>query len=343
VAPLSLSLLAIILLAQQPEERIQKPGVPPEDVRTRSTGGDLFPTTTAHLSVVTLVMEDGTDPPIGLQILAIGRCEITTIFGSGKIFYRDASKPSNPALDADFLVTLPRECLVSVAGPGLRRVISPLSNGNIILKRLGEHEGSSVSITDLQAPPAAKKAYAKGALAKQREQYQPAAKHFEQAVKLYPGYALAWSELGATYDKQDRADEAKDALVKSIQADPKYLKPIVQLAMLEANRNRWAQSIRASDAALALHPIEFPGAYYYRALAHMRAAQWADAAKHLRDAVQLDTLREFPKSAIMLAIALDRDGNKSAAVQTLETFLAQQQPPAEAERAKAELARLRLN
>jgi tetratricopeptide (TPR) repeat protein len=62
---------------------------------------------------------------------------------------------------------------------------------------------------------------------------------FREALAIYPAYAVACSELGAVLEQQDRLREAFAAFRNAVDADPKYIKPMVQLARLAGKPNRW--------------------------------------------------------------------------------------------------------
>ncbi len=88
-------------------------------------------------------------------------------------------------------------CSVTIRMKGYRSVqVSLRNDGTIVLKRIGLHEGSTVSATALKAPEPAKKAYGKGVEAMTDEKWASAQKNFEKAVEIDPDYAPAWSDLG---------------------------------------------------------------------------------------------------------------------------------------------------
>jgi hypothetical protein len=65
--------------------------------------------------------------------------------------------------------------------------------------------------------------------------------------------------------QQDRLNEAVEALAKARQADPQYIKPVVQLAQVAGIQRRWPDEWRLSAEVLDMHPIGFSPAYFYRA------------------------------------------------------------------------------
>lgn len=273
-----------------------------------------------------LFMEDGTPPPKELIVRSLEYCRIVNNFGSGTIVFSGARTG----------------CQMGVWAPGIRSAIVPLRDGStFLLKRLGDHEGSAISVTVLNAPSEARKAYTRAAELVLKKKPADAQKYFESAVRIYPDYALAWSELATLLEAKGQHDAARSALNEAIRADKKYLKPLIQLAALEANLNRWPASIQAADLAISLQPIEFPGAYYYRSLAHLQAREWSPAARMAELALKHDSQGEFPKSILMLSTALERSGDKPGAILTLERFLLDGHPtPEQVVRVKADLQRL---
>ena len=64
------------------------------------------------------------------------------------------------------------------------------------------------------------------------EKWPAAQKNFEKAVEIDPDYAQAWSDLGEVLE--DNPNPRKPARPgKAVQADPKYIKPYIQLARLD--------------------------------------------------------------------------------------------------------------
>lgn len=305
----------------------QAAGLQPQDnVSTRPADSPVNNGFVGQTFTMNLFMEDGTPPPKELIVRSLEYCQIVNNFGSGTIVFIGARTG----------------CQMGVWAPGIRSAIVPLRDGSTyLLKRLGEHEGSAISFTVLNAPPEAKKAYSKAAELVLKKKSADAQKYFESAVRLYPDYALAWSELATLLEAQGQHDAARSALIEAIRADKKYLKPLVQLAALEANLNHWPASIQAADTAISLQPIEFPGAYYYRSLAHLQAREWTPAARMAEMAIKHDSQGEFPKAILMLSTALDRSGDKPGAIATLERFLLDGHPtPEQVVRVKADLKRL---
>src|SRR5580658_7719472 len=121
----------------------------------------------------------------------------------------------------------------------------------VVLKRMGLHEGTTVSASALNAPAPAKKAYGKGVNAMNDEKWADAQKNFEKAVEIDPDYAQAWSDLGEVLQKQSKPTEARAAWEKAVQADPKYIKPYIQLTMLDLEEKKPEDAITIGGRAVA--------------------------------------------------------------------------------------------
>ncbi len=189
-------------------------------------------------------------------------------------------------------------CELTASLPGFRlaRVSVPAARGIgqfggeilITLHALADDEGVTVSLTELKAPPAARKAEEKGAQAVKKSRWEEARAQFANAVAIYPEYASAWNELGLVLQRLGRDDEARAAWNRALAADPRFLKPYVQLAAVAARREEWREAAGIAARAIALKPVEYPVVYFYHAAAWFRLGNAELAEKSAREAVRLD-------------------------------------------------------
>lgn len=280
---------------------------------------------TAHVQ-----LEDGSAISAA-PLVRPGSCRIIDVFRGGTI---QAEAPLRE-------MGGPPSCMVKVTLAGYHPFSGAIHDGSVItLYRLREHEGSSVSITTLSAPAEAQKWYDKGEAAMTRGRWLQAQKNFEKAVLMYPKYALAWSELGAALDRQGGLEESSAALLKASEADPRYIKPIVQLAAVLEKQGRWSEELAASEAAMALHPVEFPEAYYFNAEANYHLERLDRAETALRTAVDVDKNNQFPRSHLLLGVLLARKGDKRTAVNELRLYLKMAPASPDVATVRAEINRL---
>jgi tetratricopeptide (TPR) repeat protein len=243
------------------------------------------------------------------------------LFRNGTIQY--LVRPDNPCHGLECLDAKPQDtCQVSIRMAGFKTTVATLRPGGVIvLKRLGDNEGSTISITSLNAPKDAKKAYENGVAAMTRKKWDSAQKYFEQAVAAYPQYAPAWSDLGEVLVEESKPQEARSACEHALAADPKYLKPYLQLARLALNDGRTEDAVQITTKALAMNPVDFPGLYFYDAVADFKLKRMDDAERSARRAIELDTEHEIPMAESLLGTVLAAKGDHAGAIEHYRKYL----------------------
>ena len=91
--------------------------------------------------------------------------------------------------------------------------------GTVVLHRMEQVAGFTISATSAAAPPKARKDYEKGTEQFRKGKFDEAQKKLEEAVSLYPNYAVAWVELGRAHVQKHNASGAKEAFQRAISAD----------------------------------------------------------------------------------------------------------------------------
>ncbi|MGA7415943.1 MAG: tetratricopeptide repeat protein [Bryobacteraceae bacterium] len=286
------------------------------------------------LSVAPLVMDARSEE---------GVCRLANIFKNGSIRL-EIAVPTETRAKMDSEPARATCFLPKVMLPGYRSFSGTVQDQQVIvLARLGEHEGSTVSVTSLSAPEKARRAYEQGEAALSRQKYVEAQKHFEQATSIYPAYAMAWSELGIALERQDQMSAAAEAYRKAAATDPKYIKPLVQLAGLAGRQQHWDDERTDAAAALKLHPVEFPGVYYYFAEACFHLARYPEAEDAARSAIEVDQHHEFPQAYLLLAAVLAQKGDRDAAVKELREYLKAAPHAGDAPKIREQVVRLAQN
>jgi tetratricopeptide (TPR) repeat protein len=289
----------------------------------------------------TVVTEDGSPLPTSPQIIPslsdslVQECAIINIFGNGSVQYlvNLRSRPYDPAT-AD-------ACTVTIRLKGYRPMQVTLRNdATVVLKRVGLHEGSTVTASSLKAPEPARKAYGKGVNAMTDEKWAAAQKNFEKAVEIDPDYAQAWSDLGEVLQKQSMPTEARAAWEKAVQADPKYIKPYIQLTMLALQEKRTEDAITIGGRAVAMAPLEFPELYFYFAVANFNLKHLDVAEANALRATELDNAHEIPRAELLLGSVLIAKGDRSGALQHFRKYLEIVPKAPDAEQVKKAIAQL---
>jgi tetratricopeptide (TPR) repeat protein len=203
-----------------------------------------------------------------------------------------------------------------------RRPMDNPNVGTIVLHRLSNVQGTTISATTAMAPKKAQKDYDKGLQLAQKGQLEQAEKHLQQAVDLYPKYAVAWFHLGGVQQVQGNIASAKKSYQASIEADSRYVSPYDRLALIAAQEGKWEDAEAFSKQVIRLNPVEFPSSFLYNALASYNLKKTDEAEKSVKEVLKLDTAHHYPQAENLLAQLLLEKGNYSDAATHLRAYLA---------------------
>ncbi len=212
-----------------------------------------------------------------------------------------------------------RSDVISLAG---RRVMDNPEIGTIILHRLANVEGFTFSMTTAMAPKDAKKAYEKGLDRNKKKKFADALPELEKAVNLYPKYAVAWYELGRAYNAQKQGDRAREAFLKSTEADPKFVSPQLELLQFAVNERDWEKIEKQAGVVIKLNPYISPQVWFFHSVASYNLKNLDAAEKSAREAAKLDTNHRNPKINHLLGVILADKGEYSSALDQMRTYLA---------------------
>lgn len=201
---------------------------------------------------------------------------------------------------------------------------NPLDNpdvGTIILKRLGNREGSVFSATNAFAPKDAKKSMDKGRELLKKKKFDEAQKEFAKAVEVYPKYSAAWFELGKVQEDKGEIEEARKSFGQSLAADPKYTPPYQHLFMLSVKEQKWDDVSDTTARLLKLNPFDFPDAYYYNAISNYNLKKLDEAEKSAKSLWEQDNKR-FARAGYILGLVLAQKEDFASAADHLKKYLA---------------------
>ena len=210
-----------------------------------------------------------------------------------------------------------RSQLVSLAN---HRAMDNPDIGTILLHRMSPTEGTTVSTASLMAPKEAKRAFDKGMEAAKKKKWDEAAKDFQKAVELYPGYATAWYELGRL-QMASAPDSARISFECAMKADPKYAAPYVELAAIEVQAKKWKEVAQITDRAIRLDSFDYPELFFFNAAANYYLKNSEVAEKNVRLAVKLDNQHRYPQSEYLLGLILAQRHDFAAAAEELRAYL----------------------
>jgi len=212
--------------------------------------------------------------------------------------------------------------------------------GTIVLHPIAKVQGTLVSVTNMQAPKAAKKALERAQKALQKKHFEEAEKDLKTALKVYPTYAAAWLALGQVYQRQQRNQDARTAYTEAVAADRKFVSPYIQLARLAAQEQKWKEVADFTDRALELDPLDFPEGYFFNSLAYYSQNKLDIAERSARKALRLDSFHRIPQVYLILAYILRQKQDIAGAAEQLRNYLKFAPTAALADRVRSQLQEL---
>jgi tetratricopeptide (TPR) repeat protein len=227
-----------------------------------------------------------------------------------------------------------------VVNLGGRRLFDNPDVGTIILHRRANVEGTTISMTTLQAPKDARKAYDKGREALRKGNIADAQREFEKAVSAYPHFAAAWYELGLIYEKANDPGEARKYYAQAITSDAKLVTPYLHLAQLAVREQKWQEAADTSGRAIKLDPFDFPDAFFYNAVANYKLRRLDDAEASARQTQKLDAGHRWPTADRVLGAILYEKKDYAGAAEQLRNYLTWVPDATDAGEVKAQLAEL---
>lgn len=250
--------------------------------------------------------------------------------------------------------TLPGErdllgCELRAALPGYRSDVVNLSGrrmfdnpevGTIILHRLSNVEGTTISATTLAAPKDARKAYDKARQALLKNKIPEAQKDLEKAVAAYPQFAAAWYELGRIYESQNRVADARACYTKALNADAKFVSPYLQLALLSVRDKKWQDAADETSRLVKLNAVDFPQAFYYNSVANYNLGRFDAAETSAREAQKLDPAHRMPNVEHILGVILYEKKDYAGAAAQMRSYLELAPNAADAGQVKQQLSEL---
>jgi tetratricopeptide (TPR) repeat protein len=234
--------------------------------------------------------------------------------------------------------------------PGFTSELVPLSQrvsfsennnvGRIVLHRMGDVTGFTLSATSAAAPPKARKDFEKGLDQAKKGHLDVAGEFFQKAVDVYPKYAAAWCELGRVRKTQQDIAGAYQALRRSTDADSQFLSPQLLLVQLEAHDRKWEELLDSSTKALSLDPVSFPQLWLYNATANYSLTKLSAAEQSARQGLKLDPSHHLPQFEYLLGLILIRKSEIQEGAEHIRAYLQLAPDAPDAAQARAELAQV---
>jgi len=289
-------------------------------------------------SVMQDASEGGTGLP-GTNRISMGAGAMGAIGGMGAGPSRTPNMPDMQLANCDLRAVLAGFRSDSV-GVGPRRLMDDPDVGTIVLHRLANVEGSAISLTSLQAPNEARRAYQRGLQEVRKAKLAEAGKEFRKAVDIYPNYAVAWYELGRIQQRNGETEPARESFTRAMAADAKFVSPYLELAELQAQAENWPALAETTGKLLKLDAVDYPMAYFYDATANLNLGQLDTAENSARAGQKLDAPHRYPKLEQVLAAVLARKKDYAGAGAQIRSYLLLAPGAEDAAQMKKELAEM---
>jgi tetratricopeptide (TPR) repeat protein len=350
-----------------------RPGMPPQPGQPDVTTPDIRPV----LLMGKVVMEDGTPPPepVAIQLTcraaprSVGYTDPRGGFAvdvndrKNAATFADASEdPSsfggnsargnsalNPGGNANSGITgrALMGCDLQASLAGFRSDVMHLDArhgvdnsevGTIILHRLANVEGLTISATSAFAPKDSKKAFEKAQNFERQQKWADADKEFRKAVDSYPKYAAAWYQLGLVQEQEKEPEAARKSYAQALAADGKFVSPYQALAVMASQEQKWQEVVDATAHLLRLNAVDFPQAWLFNSLGNYYLKNLDAAEKSAREGVSRDAAHHYPDLFHVLGVVLAMKRDYPAAVEQLRKYLHYSPNAIDTEEVKRQLA-----
>jgi len=210
--------------------------------------------------------------------------------------------------------------------------------GVILLHRIVKGEETTVAVTTLKASKPARKALQEGMELAKKKEFDGAMDSLREAVTLDPDFAFAWCELGKLQVAQSHPVEGRQSFEAAARSEPRWPDPLLELSLLDLRAGAWKELADVTGQVLRLDSFDYPGVFFYNAVANYNLRLLPAAEKSVRSAQKLDTRRQFPQSARLLGDILTLQRQYADAADEFRQYLALAPEAADAPAVRKELA-----
>jgi tetratricopeptide (TPR) repeat protein len=191
---------------------------------------------------------------------------------------------------------------------------------------------------DTDVPRQAAKHFRSGMEAVSDKDSARALSEFEAALKIHPGYYAARLEMGRELRLQKRFREAEEVLRPLAQIAPKQATPRIERGIALLSLGRREEAAAELRAAVGLEETNW-AAHLYLGWALLET-DGAKAEPHLKRALELDE-EKAARAHLALARLAQEKGQRDAALEHLDAYVALAPDSPDAEAARRLAARLR--
>jgi len=239
-------------------------------------------------------------------------------------------------------------CLVQGAIAGFRSTVVTLTQSNLrdqpeigtlMLSRIGRDSATTLSRTTETAPANAVKFFEKARDEMLQRNTDGAERDLKKAVQTDPNFAEAWLQLGKLQVTSD-PQAARDSFSKALAADPEFVLPYEQRAVLAAQSGNWQEVLDNTNHMAQLFPEGTPESWYLNAMANYQLGKPDVAEASAVKSLALDPRHSVLNTEQLLAVILAGKGNFAGALEHLRSSLTYVPPGPNADLLKQQIAQL---
>lgn len=198
--------------------------------------------------------------------------------------------------------------------------------------------GGLIAATRLRVPVAARKAFETGTAAMQKQLWEKSRASFEDAIREYPQYDMAYNGLGLIQMQQNQIDAARQSFSKALELNPDYAGANRNLARILLSEHKVAEALRLLERSLATEPDNV-WALTNAANSEFLLHDFANAIQYARKVHALPH-PAFPIVHIIAARSLEAIQQPAQALQEYRLYLQEDPKGSDAKRAQEAVVRL---
>jgi tetratricopeptide (TPR) repeat protein len=180
-------------------------------------------------------------------------------------------------------------------------------------------EAGTVSARSLQVPDRAQREYEQALRDIARRDFDGALVCLQRSVRIAPGFATAWNQLGTMAYQTQHYREAENYFRKGLDADPNAYEPLVNLGGVLLTLDNFDGALKYNSEAVRRRPEDALGQSQL-GLTYALLNQLDAAEKHLLVSIRLDP-DHFSRPQLTLAEVYIRKNEPGRAADELEGFL----------------------
>lgn len=168
---------------------------------------------------------------------------------------------------------------------------------------------------------------------------ESAAAHFNKAATDYPRYARAYDMLGVISMRQLDRGKAREFFTKSISVDEAFFPAYVDLARLDVQDKRYAESESLLTKAISLNPTK-PDAIALLATTEFANKEYEKALADVDRAHALPDHQQFAEIHVMAGKVLRMQNRSAEAIVQFQLFLQEKPNSPEAQSVRQEIGEI---